>query len=143
MDACTWSHVLDSTSTLVQRSAVSNILRSSALSIADLATLTTDGVEFLGVVISCAPTFATTLIHIKVYNEVISERRLDGENEVNYFKKLLKIGTLKGENWGSEWRVVNAQNGYSALQYAHPRRPDYLAIKPLLRPSLLSRRLLR
>ena len=45
------------------------------------------------------PPSATILIHIfKAYNNVISERGLDAENEVEYYKKLLKIGTLKGEN---------------------------------------------
>ena len=103
-------------STLVHRSAVSDISRSSALSIADLATLTPDEVDFLDAVITRAPTSATTFIHIfKAYNEVISERGLDAENEVNYYKKLLKIGTLKGENWDSKWRAVKVQNGYSAM----------------------------
>ena len=71
-------------STLVQRSAISNISRSSALSIADLATLTPDEVDFLDVVINHVPTSATTFIHIvKAYNEVISDRGLDVENEVD------------------------------------------------------------
>jgi protein SFI1 len=101
--------------TLVQRSAVSDVSRSSALSTAELATLTPDDIEFLDAVISRAPTSATTFIHIfKAYNEVISERGLDPENEVDYYKKLLKIGTLKGENWASKWRAVKAQNGYTA-----------------------------
>jgi protein SFI1 len=101
--------------TLVQRSAVSDVSRSSALSTAELATLTPDDIEFLDAVISRAPTSATTFIHIfKAYNEVISERGLDPENEVDYYKKLLKIGTLKGENWASKWRAVKVQNGYTA-----------------------------
>jgi len=103
------------TTTLVQRSAVSDISRSSALSTADLARLTPEEVEFLDAVISRAPPSATTFIHIfKAYNDVISERGLDAENEVEYYKKLLKIGTLKGENWTSKWRAVKAQNGYTA-----------------------------
>ena len=102
-------------STPPQRSAVSDVSRSSVLSIAELATLTPDEIEFLDAVISRAPASATTFIHIfKAYNEVISERGLDAENEVDYYKKLLKIGTLKGENWASKWRAVKAQNGYAA-----------------------------
>ena len=124
-------------STLVQRSAVSDISRSSALSIADLATLTPDEVEFLDAVISRAPTSATTFIHIfKAYNEVISERGLDAENEVNYYKKLLKIGTLKGENWGSKWRAVKAQNGYSVISTpAKTRLPLHKATPQAITPS--------
>lgn len=102
------------TPTLVQRSAVSDVSRSSAVSAPELAKLTPDEVEFLDAVISRAPPSATTFIHIfKAYNDVISERGLDAENEVDYYKKLLKIGTLKGENWASKWRTVRAQNGYS------------------------------
>jgi hypothetical protein len=106
------------------RSAVSDVSRSSALSIAELATLTPDEVEFLDAVISRAPASATTFIHIfKAYNEVISERGLDAENEVDYYKKLLKIGTLKGENWASKWRAVKAQNGYTATSTPARARP--------------------
>ncbi|KAI0302238.1 Sfi1 spindle body protein-domain-containing protein [Russula brevipes] len=101
--------------TLVPRSTVSDVSRSSAFSISELARLTSDEIDFLDAVISRAPASATTFIHIfKAYNDVISERGLDAENEVDYYKKLLKIGTLKGENWASKWRAVKAQNGYAA-----------------------------
>lgn len=111
------------------RSAVSDVSRSSALSIAELATLTPDEIKFLDAVISRAPASATTFIHIfKAYNEVISERGLDAENEVDYYKKLLKIGTLKGENWASKWRAVKAQNGYAATSTpARARLPPHKA----------------
>ena len=113
-------------STLVQRSAVSDVSRSSALSTAELATLTPDEIEFLDAVISRAPTSATTFIHIfKAYNEVISERGLDAENEVEYYKKLLKIGTLKGENWASKWRAVKAQNNYTATSTPAKTKPPH------------------
>src|SRR6266849_1672713 len=97
------------------RSTVSDVSRSSALSIAELATLTPDEIEFLDAVISRAPASATTFIHIfKAYNEVISERGLDAENEVDYYKKRLRIGPLRGENWASKWRAVKSQNGYTS-----------------------------
>ena len=67
------------------------------------------------------PPSATILIHIfKAYNNVISERGLDAENEVQYYKKLLKIGTLKGENWASKRRAVKAQNGYTSTPTSAP-----------------------
>ena len=104
------------TTTLTHRSAISDVSRSSALSIAELARLAPEETEFLDAVISRAPPSATTFIHIfKVDNDVISERGLDAKNEVEYYKKLLKIGTLKGENWASKWRAVKAQNGYTAI----------------------------
>ena len=111
------------TTALTHRSAVSDVSRSSALSIAELARLTPEEIEFLDTVISRAPPSATTFIHIfKAYNDVISERGLDAENEVEYYKKLLKIGTLKGENWASKWRAVKSQNGYTAIPTSAPPR---------------------
>ena len=107
--------------TLVQRSAISDVSRSSTLSAVELTRLTPEEIEFLDAVIRRAPPSATTFIHIfKAYNDVINERGLDAENEVEYYKKLLKIGTLKGENWASKWRAVRAQNGPSATP-APPR----------------------
>jgi protein SFI1 len=102
--------------------AISDVSRSSALSTAELTRLTPDQVEFLDAVIRRAPPSATTFIHIfKAYNDVINERGLDAENEVEYYKKLLKIGTLKGENWASKWRAVRAQNGYTVPKQPLPR----------------------
>jgi protein SFI1 len=122
------------TPSLVQRSAVSDVSRSSAVSAPELAKLTPDEVEFLDAVISRAPPSATTFIHIfKAYNDVISERGLDAENEVDYYKKLLKIGTLKGENWASKWRTVRAQNGYS--EASAPSRAKPPLRKPITTPT--------
>ena len=122
------------TASLVQRSAVSDISRSSALSAPELTKLTPDEVEFLDAVISRAPPSATTFIHIfKAYNDVISERGLDAENEVDYYKKLLKIGTLKGENWASKWRTVRAQNGYTEASV--PSRAKLPPRKPIPTPT--------
>jgi protein SFI1 len=119
---------------LVQRSTVSDVSRSSALSAPELAKLTPDEVEFLDAVISRAPPSATTFIHIfKAYNDVISERGLDAENEVDYYKKLLKIGTLKGENWASKWRTVRAQNGYT--ESSVPSRAKLPLRKPIPTPT--------
>ena len=122
------------TTTLAQRSAVSDVSRSSALSAPELTKLTPDEVEFLDAVISRAPPSATTFIHIfKAYNDVISERGLDAENEVDYYKRLLKIGTLKGENWASKWRTVRAQNGYTETSV--PSRTKLPFRKPIPTPT--------
>jgi len=43
--------------------------------------------------------------------------------QFDYYKKLLKIGTLKGENWASKWRAVKAQNGYTATSTPARTRP--------------------
>ena len=62
--------------------------------IVDLTTLAADEVDFLDAVISPSSTSSS----FKAYNEVISERGLNVENEVDQHNKLLKIGTLNGEN---------------------------------------------
>ncbi|KAH9027675.1 hypothetical protein EDB84DRAFT_1589036 [Lactarius hengduanensis] len=86
-------------------------------------------VEFLDAVISRAPPSATTFIHIfKAYNDVISERGLDAENE---------IGTLKGENWASKWHTVRAQNGYSEASIPSRSKPPLR--KPISTPTPPSR----
>ena len=130
------------TTALTQRSVVSDVSRSSALSIAELARLTPEEIGFLDAVISRAPPSATTFIHIfKAYNDVISERGLDAENEVEYYKKLLKIGTLKGENWASKWRAVKAQNGYTAISTSAPPRsrpPPHNATPQVHLPSKIT-----
>ncbi len=120
--------------TLVHRSAISDVSRSSALSAPELTKLTPDEVEFLDAVIGRAPPSATTFIHIfKAYNDVISERGIDAENEVDYYKKLLKIGTLKGENWASKWRAVRVQNGYTEASI--PSRTRLPPRKPIHTPT--------
>lgn len=124
------------TTTLVHRSAVSDASRSSALSTAELARLTSEEIEFLDAVISRAPPSATTFIHIfKAYNDVISERGLDAENEVEYYKRLLKIGTLKGENWAAKWRAVKVQNGYTTTPAPARTRPPLHKATPQVPPS--------
>ncbi|KAH9180760.1 hypothetical protein EDB89DRAFT_2122162 [Lactarius sanguifluus] len=89
-------------------------------------------VEFLDAVISRAPPSATTFIHI-----FKAERGLDAENEVDYYKKLLKIGTLKGENWASKWRTVRAQNGYTEASIPSRSKPPLR--KPISTPTPPSR----
>lgn len=85
----------------------------SRSSIPELTGLSSDEVHFIDTVIDRAgPTATTFLAVLKAYNEILRERGLDSQNEVVYYGKLLKLGTLKGRNWGEKWTAVQQQNGY-------------------------------
>ncbi|KAI0046680.1 hypothetical protein FA95DRAFT_1542135 [Auriscalpium vulgare] len=95
-------------------SDVSGVSRSSLASSPELASLTPDEVDFIDAVIARASPSETTFLNVfKAYNAVLQERGLDPGSEVVYYGKLLKLGTLKGANWGDKWRAVKAQNGYA------------------------------
>ncbi|KAI0316688.1 Sfi1 spindle body protein-domain-containing protein [Amylostereum chailletii] len=110
------------TNTLVPTSAVSDVSRSSIASTPELASLTPDEISFIEAVIGRASPSATTFLSVfKAYNDVLQERGLDPQNEVVYYGKLLKLGTLKGANWGEKWQMVKVQYGYK-LSSAPPAR---------------------
>lgn len=90
---------------------VSDILdtsSSSAPSLSpELASLTPDEIDFIDAVIQRAsPTASTFLTVFKVYSELLQERGVDPEQEVVFYNKLLKVGTIKGKNWGEKWDFV-------------------------------------
>ena len=75
----------------------------------ELQHLTPDDIDILDAVIQRAGSAATTFFTIfKAYSDVLQERGLDPQ-EVVYYGKLLKLGTLKGRNWGEKWEMVKAQ----------------------------------
>ena len=79
----------------------------------ELIALSAADIDFIDEVISRAPATATTFLTIfKSYNDVLQERGLDPQNEVVYYGKLLKIGTLKGKSWADKWNMVKEQQGY-------------------------------
>ena len=89
--------------------------RSTAASVPELACLSPEEVDFIESVIQRAPATATTFLTVfKAYNDILQERGLDPQNEVVYYGKLLKLGTLKGKNWGEKWDSIKQQNGYVA-----------------------------
>jgi protein SFI1 len=74
----------------------------------ELTNLTQDEIELIDAVIQRAGSSATTFLTVfKAYNDVLTERGLDPQ-EVLYYGKLLKIGTMKGKNWGEKWNTVKA-----------------------------------
>ncbi|KAI0721662.1 hypothetical protein C8T65DRAFT_800148 [Cerioporus squamosus] len=79
----------------------------------ELIALSTEEIDFIDEVLSRAPATASTFLTVfKSYNDVLQERGLDPQNEVVYYGKLLKIGTLKGKNWADKWNMVKEQQGY-------------------------------
>jgi protein SFI1 len=87
---------------------------SIGISAPDLAKLTTDDVDLIDAVIDRAGPEANTFLTIfKAYNDVLQDHGLDPQ-EVVYYGKLLKLGTLKGRNWGEKWNMVKLQHGYTA-----------------------------
>ncbi|KAI0748015.1 hypothetical protein C8Q80DRAFT_1104403 [Daedaleopsis nitida] len=79
----------------------------------ELAGLSAEEIDFIDDVISRAPTTASTFLPVfKAYNDVMQERGIDPQNEVVYYTKLLKIGTLKGMSWSDKWSLVKEQQGY-------------------------------
>lgn len=98
---------------VVAQTTVSDISRSSAVSTSELQGLAPEDIEFLDAVINHASPSATTFLSVfKAYNDILSERGMDPQNEVVYYGKLLKLGTLRGASWGDKWRMVKEQHGY-------------------------------
>ena len=97
--------------------------RSSSVSVPELVALNAQEIEFIDTVIGRAPSTATTFLPVlKVYNDLLQERGLDPQNEVVYFGKLLKLGTVKGKNWKEKWAIVKDHHGYCAGRVPPPRR---------------------
>src|ERR1700734_2913477 len=95
------------------QTSVSDVSRSSAVSGSELQALKPQDIEFLDAVIQRASPSATTFLTVfKAYNDVLSERGMDPQNEVVYYGKLLKLGTLKGKSWGDKWSMVKLQQGH-------------------------------
>ncbi|KAF7440452.1 hypothetical protein PC9H_000797 [Pleurotus ostreatus] len=94
--------------------ASSTISRASTLTVPELANLLPQDVELLDAVVERAGANATTFLTVfKAYNDILQERGLD-PNEVVYYGKLLKLGTLKGQNWQDKWAEVKRQNGFES-----------------------------
>ena len=101
---------------------------STSVAIPELAGLSPDEVEFIDSLIQRAPATATTFLTVlKVYNDLLLERGLDPQNEVVYFGKLLKLGTVKGQTWRDKWDIIKDQHGYKAQ------------LRPAIRPSAIPR----
>ena len=102
-----------------------SVISSSTVIVPELLNLTPDDIEFIEAVIKRAGPFAATFpLVFKAYNDVLKERGMDA-GEVKYYGKLLKLGTMKGKNWGEKW---------NAIQKYHPQ----VALKPRILLILIS-----
>ena len=89
---------------------------SLSVAVPELSGLNSEDIELIEAVISRAGAAATTFLPVfKAYSDVLHERGLD-QHEVVYYGKLLKLGTLKGRNWGEKWNLVKLQNGHGDLR---------------------------
>jgi protein SFI1 len=78
----------------------------------ELTGLTSQDIRILDTIIERAAPSSTTFLSVfKAYNDVLQEHGLD-PHEVVYYGKLLKLGTLRGKNWGEKWKAVKLQHGY-------------------------------
>jgi len=95
---------------------------SASVTIPELAGLSSDEVEFIDSVVQRTPATATTFLTVlKAYNDLLLERGLDPQNEVVYFGKLLKLGTVKGETWKDKWDIIKDRHGYKSRPRPAPR----------------------
>jgi len=95
---------------------------STSVTIPELAGLSSDEVEFIDSVIQRTPATATTFLTVlKAYNDLLLERGLDPQNEVVYFGKLLKLGTVKGQTWKDKWDIIKDQHRYKTQPHPAPR----------------------
>ena len=91
----------------------------SGLAAPELQNLTPHDIAIMDAVIERAGPPATTFFTVfKAYSEVLKERGLDPQ-EVVYYGKLLKLGTLRGKNWGEKWALVRNQMG-QVCQFLYP-----------------------
>ncbi|TDL27501.1 hypothetical protein BD410DRAFT_714677 [Rickenella mellea] len=110
----------------------------SSTASAALAGLSPQDVSLIDEIIKRSPPSATTFLTVfRAYNEVLQERGLDSGDDVMYYRILLKLGVVKGRNWGEKWTTVKSQMGYSADASKESQRPTQL---PLRKDALRSAR---
>ncbi|KAG6854332.1 hypothetical protein C0991_008227 [Blastosporella zonata] len=103
---------------------------STNASVPELTDLSPSEIDLLDTVIDRAGPSSTTFLGVfKAYNDVLHERGLNPQ-EVVYYGKLLKLGTMKGKNWGDKWNAIKSQySPSSARENCHtrnePPRPKY------------------
>lgn len=124
---------------VIAQDLLDNSRTSILSSVPELTGLAPDQVEFIDTVIQRASATATTFLSVfKAYNEILQERGLDPQHEVVYYGKLLKLGTLKGKNWGEKWERVKREQG-DTRRPQPPRPPASRLQNPLARAKALTR----
>lgn len=93
----------------------STISSTTSNAIAALSGLSTRDVRIIDDIIRRVPDATTFPTMFKAYNAVLQEHGLDATNDVVYYKILLKVGVVKGPNWGSRWEMAKEQLGYDDM----------------------------
>jgi protein SFI1 len=111
----------------------------SASSTKSLQQITPEDVQVIDAIIERAPATAKAFVAVyKAYNAVLQERGLDPSEDVIYYEFLLKIGLLKGAEWGDKWAAAKAQlnlGGSDSLVLDHePPPPSPSPPAPLSAP---------
>ena len=90
-----------------------DVSRTSTASSLDpaLSMLSPEDVDVLDDIIAKAPGATAFMTVFKAYSEVLQHRGLDPGNDVVYYKQLLKLGVVKGADWGTKWNTVKSQLG--------------------------------
>ena len=103
----------------------------SGLNAPELQNLTSHDIRIIDAVIERAGSSATTFFTVfKAYSEVLKEHGLDPQ-EVVYYGKLLKLGTLRGKSWGEKWALVKNQTE----RVRRPRFLEFWLIIPMCEES--------
>lgn len=100
-----------------------DVSRSSTISSLDpaLSTLSPEDAEVLDAIIAKAPHATAFMTVFKAYSEVLQQRGLDPGNDVVYYKQLLKLGVIKGADWGTKWSIVKGQLGLDVYSVTNSR----------------------
>ncbi len=65
------------------------------------------------------PTGTRLLTMLNAYEVVLWEHGIDAECDVWYFRIILKLGLVKGPNWGSKWKSVKGQSRPQTTMVEH------------------------
>jgi len=86
-----------------------------------LTALTSDDIRIIDEIIERAPGTVTAFLPVfKAYGEVLQEQGIDASADVVYYRFLLKLGVVRGSNWGERWQSVKNQlNGQSVVEDDH------------------------
>lgn len=87
-----------------------------------LASLSSEDAKVLDDIIAKASDATAFTTVFKAYSEVLRERGLDPGEDVVYYKQLLKLGVVKGVNWGAKWKIVKARLPVAPLSVRLPEK---------------------
>lgn len=100
-----------------------------------IADISPEDMEIIDEIIERSPDSTTTFLTIfKAYNEVLRERGKDVDSDVVYYKLLLQLGSIRGQDWKSKWNIVKSrldgQNTVLAERSKIPHLPRRTGFQP-------------